>query len=121
MRKVALSNVDRCDLAIACGVAVLGLLALAMPDWLSLIMPPCLISLASGEPCWGCGITHAIVALLHGDFSLAWHYNARVFMLAPLLVWAYLRLLTRIALACLQGGRKPKTGADSGRLTATLQ
>jgi hypothetical protein len=106
MLRAGLSNVDRCDLAIAAGVAVLGMLALAMPDWLSLIMPPCLISLASGEPCWGCGITHAIVALLHRDFSLAWQYNPRSFMLAPLLVWVYLRLLNRIALAWLQSQRQ---------------
>ncbi len=112
MLRAGLSNVDRCDLTIAGGVAVLGLLALAMPDWLRLIMPPCLISLASGEPCWGCGITHAIVAILHGDFSLAWQYNPRSFMLAPLLVWAYLRLLTRIAFTCLQGRRQTEAGVS---------
>lgn len=121
MRRVSLSNVERCDLVIASGVAVLGLLALAMPDWLSLIMPPCLISLTSGKPCWGCGITHAIVALLHGDFSLAWDYNPRSFVLVPLLVWVYLRFLTRIALASLQGGQLPEGEADSSHHTATLQ
>ena len=69
----------------------------------------------------GLRYTHAIVALLHGDFSLVWDYNPRAFMLAPLLIWVYLRFLTRIALVSLQGGRLPEGGADSSHHTATQQ
>lgn len=34
-----------------------------------------------GIPCAGCGMTRAVLALLHGDFNLAWHYHPLVYSL----------------------------------------
>ncbi|HEY3266850.1 MAG TPA: DUF2752 domain-containing protein [Armatimonadota bacterium] len=33
----------------------------------------------TGLPCPGCGMTHAFVAISHGMFAEAWHYNALSF------------------------------------------
>ncbi len=34
-----------------------------------------------GIPCAGCGMTRAVSALFHGEFSLAWHYHPLVYFL----------------------------------------
>ena len=34
-----------------------------------------------GVPCAGCGMTRAVIALFHGNFSLAWHYHPLVYSL----------------------------------------
>lgn len=34
-----------------------------------------------GVPCAGCGMTRAVIALFHGNFSLAWHYHPLVYLL----------------------------------------
>jgi hypothetical protein len=65
-----------------------------------------------GLPCPGCGMTHAFVALSHGDLGAALHYNA---MALPLyvggLAWLLLRLYERVS------GRKVALPA---RLTSAL-
>lgn len=39
--------------------------------------------------CWGCGITRAFYALCHFDFKNAWHYNNKIFIIAPLLIYIW--------------------------------
>lgn len=44
-----------------------------------------------GLSCAGCGMTRAVAALLHGDFSLAWHFHPLVFLLPVLFLGFLLR------------------------------
>lgn len=46
-----------------------------------------------GLPCPSCGMTHAFVALGHGDLAAAWHYNA---LSAPLFAFGLLWLMGRL-------------------------
>lgn len=46
-------------------------------------MPRCSIKALTGYDCPGCGSQRALHALLHGDISAAWHYNAFIFFLIP--------------------------------------
>jgi hypothetical protein len=69
------SRNKRFDIAIALAVALLGLAALAMPQQLLRFGPPCLISHFAEGWCPGCGMTRAAIALLHGDFAVAWAFN----------------------------------------------
>ncbi|MDE6853715.1 MAG: DUF2752 domain-containing protein [Muribaculaceae bacterium] len=43
----------------------------------------CPFRLLTGYDCPGCGIQRALHALLHGDVSKAWHYNAFAFAAIP--------------------------------------
>lgn len=55
----------------------------------------CLFQQLFDVSCWGCGITRAAGSLLRGEFAEAWGYNWRIYVAAPLLVYAGLRPLTR--------------------------
>lgn len=47
---------------------------------------PCVFRVLTGLQCPGCGMTHAIGALLHLDFSGAFHYNPLCLSIVPLLL-----------------------------------
>lgn len=56
-------------------------------------MPKCLFYQLTGYKCAGCGSQRAIHALLHGDLTAAWNFNALlVVAIAPLLFLAWLEL-----------------------------
>jgi hypothetical protein len=97
MRRGLLSRSEWFDALIALGVATMGLCALVAPSLFLAISPSCLITALTGHHCWGCGMTHAVAAALRGNFALAWHYNAMVVLVLPLLCGEYLRLLCRVA------------------------
>jgi uncharacterized membrane protein len=81
------------DIAVALAVALMGTAALVVPDLLIRVAPPCLISLLVEDECWGCGITRATVALLHGQFAVAWGLNKLVFFVLPMLMYLYIKHL----------------------------
>ncbi|HEY0062687.1 MAG TPA: DUF2752 domain-containing protein [Telluria sp.] len=91
MLKAASSRSNSVDIGIAVGVALLGAAAIAVPDLLLRVAPPCIISLFLDDACWGCGITRATIALLHGKFAAAWELNKLVFVVLPMLVGLYIK------------------------------
>ncbi len=46
-------------------------------------VPQCIFKRLTGLECPGCGSQRALHAVLNGDFSAAWHYNAILFFLMP--------------------------------------
>ena len=46
-------------------------------------MPHCTFKALTGYDCPGCGFQRALHAALHGEFAMAWHYNAFVFFAVP--------------------------------------
>lgn len=44
---------------------------------------PCIFRTLTGLKCPGCGVTHYVVAMLHGDLHGAFRANEMVFMLMP--------------------------------------
>lgn len=50
---------------------------------LAAILPACPIHERLGVVCPGCGGTRAILALLHGDVSKAFHFNPLLVMILP--------------------------------------
>ena len=47
---------------------------------------PCLFHLATGLNCPGCGVSRMLLSLLRLDFPAAFHYNAVLFCLLPVLL-----------------------------------
>lgn len=47
--------------------------------------PQCIFFQLTGWECIGCGSQRMFHALLHGDFALAWHYNAAILITTPIL------------------------------------
>jgi hypothetical protein len=66
-------------------------------SYLDAIPTICLINNATGYACLGCGMTHAIVSVLHGNFEEALSYNWRVVAILPLLVITWSRQCIRLA------------------------
>jgi hypothetical protein len=64
------------QVALLWGVVALSSIALR-PFWLALapFAPRCPFRVLTGIPCPTCGTTHAAVALLHGEFGLAFAAN----------------------------------------------
>jgi hypothetical protein len=73
-------------------LAPLALLALPT-RWLAATPQLCLFRRVTGRPCPGCGMTHALSRLAHGDLPGAWRYNRRVVIVAPLLLGVWTRSL----------------------------
>lgn len=51
----------------------------------------CLVHWFTGEECWGCGMTRALVSLLYLDFDAAWAYHRGVVVVAPVLAWLWVK------------------------------
>ena len=85
------------DLIIVAAMLIAAGFALLRPEFLYQFGPPCLITLIFGPGVsWGCGITHATVQLLHGDFQAAYHDNKLVFIVTPLLATLSIRYFIRV-------------------------
>jgi hypothetical protein len=56
-----------------------------------------------GYPCPGCGLTRGFIALLHGQWQKAWHYNPGVYMVILLVIIQIPYRATQIRCAQLGG------------------
>ncbi len=55
----------------------------------------CLFRNLFDRPCYGCGMARALFSLLHGDAAAAWDYNRLAFVVAPLLLYLYIKELKK--------------------------
>lgn len=46
--------------------------------------------------CYGCGITRAIQHLIHFQFEEAWHFNKLSFIVAPLIIFLWIKHMFKI-------------------------
>lgn len=65
-------------------IAIAGIIGLAVYEYAGLGIP-CLFRTVTGFKCPGCGITHAIMALLRGNVAEAMQHNPVVVPLIPIL------------------------------------
>ena len=97
LKVCSLKNNQLVELIILVLLTLLALLVCFMPDWLNQISPPCLFRyFFDFKYCWGCGLTRATVALLNAKFVAAWQLNPLVFIVVPLIIFEYFRLLKRV-------------------------
>ena len=53
----------------------------------------CIWKNLTGHNCFGCGMTSAVVALLHGNIHKAIEYNVLIVFVFPLLVYIWIRYI----------------------------
>ena len=53
----------------------------------------CLWKALTGHECWGCGMTRAFNALFSGNFHEAFLYNHAIVIVAPILIYLWLKML----------------------------
>ena len=53
----------------------------------------CLFKRFFGTECYGCGTTRAVFSLLHLHFYKAWEYNHLIVLIAPVLLYLYIKVL----------------------------
>jgi D-arabinose 1-dehydrogenase-like Zn-dependent alcohol dehydrogenase len=75
----ARARADRWSVAIVVAVFVVSLLL--PPGCLDRLPALCTMRRLTGLPCPGCGMTHAFVAIAHGHWDAALHYNAMAYPL----------------------------------------
>jgi hypothetical protein len=66
-------------------LAALAALAWIPPDAIAAMPPVCVFKALLGTECFGCGMTRALSALLHGDIASALAYNRLVLFALPAL------------------------------------
>jgi hypothetical protein len=52
---------------------------------------PCLFTAIFGIQCWGCGMTHALIALVKFQFTEAWNENPLIMIVLPLVTFAVIQ------------------------------
>ena len=87
---------NQLDLLIAGAIAVAMAWTLVAPETVLLWLPDCVFSTWFELTCWGCDISHAMIALMRGDMLDAWNINPRSFLVAPLLAHIYFQYLRMI-------------------------
>ncbi len=64
--------------------------------WLNQQHTICLYKNITGHDCFGCGITRAVLSILHFDFSTAFYYNKLVVIVFPLLVYLWGKKIVKL-------------------------
>ncbi len=85
------------DLLVFVLLTGLGVAAIAAPNFVLQYSPPCIFNYFFGfNYCWGCGLTRATLAVLDGNFEVAWHLNRLIFIVLPLIIFQYIRFFIRV-------------------------
>jgi hypothetical protein len=69
------------------------ILWLIPPGWLTEEHSICLFKNLTGYECWGCGMTRAVVSVLHFRFNEAFLFNKSVILVFPLLIFIWTKTL----------------------------
>jgi len=62
-------------------------------DWMKHQHSICLFKNLTGYECYGCGMTRAILFLLHFQFKIAFNYNKLVVIVLPLLIYIWTKTI----------------------------
>lgn len=95
MRKVFRSSTS-VKILLGCYLALPIVFLLIPRHWIEHGPTLCLYRNLLGRECWGCGMTRALHAVAHLDFTAAWGYNRMVVIVAPLLLYLYVGELLKL-------------------------
>jgi hypothetical protein len=76
------------------GILLFPVIMFIVPlDWVRAQHSVCLFKLFTGHECIGCGMTRAVLSVIHFRFEDAFHYNKLVTIVFPLLIYIWLKTL----------------------------
>ncbi|MFN7118519.1 MAG: DUF2752 domain-containing protein [Saprospiraceae bacterium] len=79
-----------------CFFIIVPIVLLALPsDFFDNGKPMCVSVLLFDLECYGCGMTRAMMHLIHFEFLDAYYFNPLSFLVFPLLAWLWLRWFLR--------------------------
>lgn len=79
-------------------VALLPFAVYLLPErWIMQGHTLCLAQNLFGVECWGCGMTRALYSVAHLDFAAAWEFNHLVVVVAPLMVYIWVKWLMQLS------------------------
>lgn len=55
----------------------------------------CIYKNLTGNDCWGCGTSRAVISIMHLEFKQAYHYNKGIVLVFPLLSFFWLKLIIK--------------------------
>ena len=64
-------------------------------SFLNTLPEVCLFKNLTGKECYGCGMTHAVVSIFHGNFIEAFYFNKLIIIVFPLLVYLWIWYIVR--------------------------
>jgi len=62
-------------------------------EWLVKQHTICIYKNITGRDCYGCGITRAVLSVLHFDFEKAFNYNRLIIIVFPLLIYIWIKTI----------------------------
>lgn len=80
----------------AAAVATVAALYYIFNPATSVWAPKCVFKMMTGYECPGCGSQRLLHSLLHGDIASAWHANAYLLCISPLLLLMAIAAMQRV-------------------------
>lgn len=88
------SSVKKWRVGLSVVLMVLPIILIALPaDYFDQGESICLSHLLAGVDCYACGMTRGVMHLIHFDFATAWELNPLSYVVLPLLVLYWLKLV----------------------------
>jgi len=89
-----LNNNKLIRILVITGILILPVILFIIPfDWVREQHSVCLFKLVTGNECYGCGMTRAVLSVIHFRFEDAIHYNKMVTIVFPLLIYIWIKTL----------------------------
>jgi Protein of unknown function (DUF2752) len=76
------------------GITIPLILLILPSDYFDNGTSKCLSVMLLDVECYGCGMTRAIMHLIHGEFMEAFYFNMMSFVVLPLLVYLWVKVLS---------------------------
>jgi hypothetical protein len=92
-----LKDKKRIRILLLSGFLLLPFFLYAIPlEWLKDQHSVCLFKNLTGKECYGCGMTRAVLSVIHFQFENAIKFNKLVLIVFPLLVYLWIRNIVNL-------------------------
>ncbi len=94
MEKIWLKTKNLSTLLKIMGLLLLAAIPFINIDILGILPDLCIYKNLTGKECWGCGMTRSFFALCSGKVVESIHFNWRIVIIFPVIVYLYIKKIT---------------------------